>query len=244
MKTNHLDNYSNAYGTDFTYSLDNELILNWYPKRILEKVTGDSILELGLGHGYTSIIFSNSFKRHVVIDGSQEIISDFKKKYEEADKMNIIYNYFEEFETKEKFDVIVMGFILEHVDDPDLILKKYKSFLKPNGKIFIAVPNSDALNKRIGFEAGILDSMSKLSNADLLLGHQRIYNLNSLKALCTRNNYIINRVEGIFLKPITTQQIKDLKMSDEIIQAMLKVGIDYPELCVAMLMEVTLEENS
>ncbi|MEQ6854594.1 class I SAM-dependent methyltransferase [Lysinibacillus capsici] len=243
MKKNYLDDYSEAYSDSFAYSLDNELMLNWYPKRVLNHVTGESILELGLGHGYTSVIFSKSFKKHVVVDGSLEIISDFLQKHKEAESMNIVHSYFEEFETDEKFDVIVMGFILEHVENPDLILEKYKKMLKPNGTVYIAVPNSDALNKRFGYEAGLINNMSELTEADLQLGHKRIYNLEKLKDVCIRNGYCIKHVEGIFLKPITTQQIKDLELSKEILNSMLKVGINYPELCAAILVGICLENK-
>ncbi len=32
-----LDGYVDAYRPEFTYALDNDLILNWYPHRIVEK---------------------------------------------------------------------------------------------------------------------------------------------------------------------------------------------------------------
>ncbi|WP_230199364.1 class I SAM-dependent methyltransferase [Bacillus ndiopicus] len=242
MRTNNMDlnKFSQAYDNDFPYALDNELILNWYPKRVIEKTSmGKSLLELGIGHGYTSISFSKHFSRHVVIDGSEEIISKFKQNHDTS-QIEIIYSYFEDFETTEKFDVIVMGFILEHVDNPDMILNKFKEFLKPNGKVFIAVPNSDCLNKRIGLEAGLISDMKELTTADLALGHQRIYDVDSLKNLCVKCGFIIKSIEGVFLKPITTSQIKELKLSEEILNAMLVVGVNYPELSAAILMEISL----
>ncbi|WP_274309203.1 class I SAM-dependent methyltransferase [Solibacillus daqui] len=234
---NVLDSFSKAYEDDFAYALDNELMLNWYPKRIIEKVSGGSLLELGIGHGYTSILFSENFNHHVVVDGSEEIISNFKKN-NDVGQIEIIHSYFEDFHTDEKFDVIVMGFILEHVDNPDLILEKYRHYLKPNGTIYIAVPNSDCLNKRIGLEAGLIDNMKNLTEADLALGHQRIFDVDSLKDLCVKNGFKVNNIEGIFLKPITTQQIKSLELSKEILNAMLTVGVNYPELCASILMEI------
>ncbi|MGT2489668.1 class I SAM-dependent methyltransferase [Cupriavidus basilensis] len=38
----------------------------------------------------------------------------------------LVEGYFEDFDTDERFDVIVMGFILEHVDDPGLLLARYR----------------------------------------------------------------------------------------------------------------------
>ena len=50
--------------------------------------------------------------------------------------------------------------------------------------------------------------------------------------------YKISTIEGIFLKPITTDQITKLNLGLEVLQGMLKVGVDYPELCNAILMEL------
>ena len=45
--------------------------------------------------------------------------------------------------------MIVMGFILEHVDSPvQEIISRYKSYLSPGGKMFLAVPNAEVLNRR------------------------------------------------------------------------------------------------
>lgn len=239
---NELDNYVDAYKDSFNYALDNELMLNWYPERILKLARGNSLLELGLGHGYTSLKFSESFSRHLLIEGSEKIIDQFNEKHRNH-KIEIIQSYFEAFDTTEKFDVIVMGFILEHVDDPEIILRRFRRFLSPNGSIFITVPNSEALNKRFGFEAGLIENMSMLSKADLDLGHKRLFTVKSLETLVRNQGYSIKETEGIFLKPVTTQQIINLNLSKEILEAMLKVGVNYPELCVAILMQIEAYEQ-
>ena len=62
-----LDRCVTAYQEQFAYSLDNRLMLNWYPHRVLRLSSGDSMLEFGLGHGYTAECFSQRFDRYVVI---------------------------------------------------------------------------------------------------------------------------------------------------------------------------------
>ena len=234
---NSLDDHINAYHDEFKYSIDNKLILNWYPERITEKMNNGSLLELGIGHGYTVNKFYNMVDSYKIIEGSQKVINFFKKRYA-FPKLDIVKCFFENFDTNEKFDNIVMGFILEHVDAPDFIITKYKKFLAKNGKLFIAVPNSDALNRRIGFEAGLLDDLKHLSKADKLLGHKRYFNLSKLEKLVENSGMRVVSTEGIFLKPITTDQIRTLGFDDNILKAFFKVGINYPELCVAILMEL------
>ena len=52
----------------------------------------------------------------------------------------------------------------------------------------------------------------------------------------------VRKIEGILLKPITTQQMLDLNLGEPILQAMLKVGVDYPELCNSLLIQANYPE--
>lgn len=241
---NKLDTHVAAYKGGNTYDFDNEIILTWYPQRILMNSKGAiSILELGLGHGITANIFSGRFDRHVALEGSPAVIQNFKDNFPGCDAQ-IIETYFEEFHTEEKFDVIVMGFILEHVDDPSGIIKLYKNFLSPGGKFFLAVPNAEALNRRLGHIAGMLDDMSSLSENDLLQGHKRYYTVASLNAEVNRAGFKIDWMEGLYLKPFTTSQIISLNMDGKIISALCEVGVDYPELSCGILAQISLIENA
>jgi SAM-dependent methyltransferase len=231
----HLDSMTHAYDEHFV--LDNELMLNWYPHRVMMMSRGSSLLELGLGHGRSTSLFARHFTRYQVIEGSSEMIQRFRSRFGATD-VDIVQGYFEDFDTNERFDNIGMGFILEHVDDPGVILRRYRSFLKPDGSVFIAVPNRESLHRRFGHAAGLLPDLEVLSKADLDFGHQRYFSLTTLTQLVTQEGYEVLKAEGLFLKPITTGQITTLGLSPEILQAMLKVGVDYPELSNAILMQV------
>ena len=62
-----LDLHAIAYEGQNFYDYDNTLMLNWYPQRIIYLTQGrKSILELGIGHGFATKIFSKHFHRHVV----------------------------------------------------------------------------------------------------------------------------------------------------------------------------------
>lgn len=236
---NKLDVHVAAYQGENLYDFDNEILLTWYPQRIIINSKGaDSILELGLGHGFTTNIFTANFDRHVVLEGSPAVIENFKEKFPECDA-EIIETYFEEFSTEEKFDVIVMGFILEHVDDPFVIISRFKNFLSPCGKIFLAVPNAEVLNRRLGHLAGMLEDIEMLSENDLLLGHKRYYTVSSLSAEIDRAGYKIDKMEGIYLKPFTTSQIISLNLDEKIIHALCETGVDYPELSCGILAQIS-----
>lgn len=233
----HLDSYVAAYGKEFGYAFDNNIILNWYAERIVALCPdGSRLLELGIGHGYTTNNFSQHFSRHVVIDGSKSVIERFRNQYPNCNA-TVIHSYFENFESEERFDVIVMGFILEHVSNPLAILERFKQFLSPGGRCFVAVPNGESLHRRLGHAAGLLDDLMALGRGDRELGHERLYSLSSISSELERAGYSVTRKEGIFLKPLTTSQLESLHLDQKIIEAMCKIGIDYPELSCALLFE-------
>jgi 2-polyprenyl-3-methyl-5-hydroxy-6-metoxy-1,4-benzoquinol methylase len=237
--SNNLDTHVDAYKGGNLYDFDNEILLTWYPQRVL-KYAGlrGSLLELGLGHGLTTEIFASHFKQHVVLEGSPAVIRHFNEKHSEC-HAEIVQTYFEEYSTDRKFDVIVMGFILEHVDDPLQILRQFRQFLAPGGKIFLAVPNAEVMNRSLGHLAGMLADMSALSENDHLLGHKRYYTVASLTNEVTQAGYRVDRLEGIYLKPFTTRQIVSLQLDRRVITALCDLGVNYPELSCGILAELS-----
>lgn len=235
---NALDDHVRAYQGENIYDFDNLIQLKWYPERIAQFSSGTaSLLELGLGHGITADAFGRHFKRHVVIDASPAVIENFRQRFPES-KAEIVESYFESFETDERFDVIVFGYILEHVDDPVLILKHFRQFLAQGGRMFVAVPNAEVLNRRLGHLAGMLPDMQVLSEHDLLLGHKRYYTVETLRKDVEESGYEIKRLEGIYLKPLTTRQMISLDLDERIIQALCQAAIEYPELSCGILAEL------
>jgi SAM-dependent methyltransferase len=236
--TNALDKHVKAYEGHNPYDFDNDLLLNWYPRRIVSLAPGaKSILELGLGHGFTTDIFSRHFSKHVVIEGSPAVIDNFKGRFPDC-RAQIIESYFEAFSTNDTFDVIVLGFVLEHVEEPAEIMARYKNFLAPDGRMFIAVPNAEVLNRRLGHLAGLLPDVTTLSEHDVLLGHKRYYTVASLTDAVTGAGYEMERLEGIYLKPFTTQQMVSLNFDRRILDALCEVGVDYPELSCGLLAQL------
>lgn len=236
---NDLDAVSSEYRPNAATAIENDLILNWYPKRMVERFGHcGSLLELGIGHGFTAGIFNAACDRHVLIEGSQVVIDQFRASHP-GFKADLIFDYFEEFDTDERFDVIVMGFILEHVESPAYLLDRFRKFLKPGGRLYIAVPNAKSMNRRLGVELGMIGDIYDLNANDHALGHRRQYCLDSLKAELMQHGYTVTHQEGIYLKPLPLGVLKTLPDFEANLQAMLRIGIEFPELCVGLLLEAS-----
>jgi SAM-dependent methyltransferase len=235
--TRNLDLEASEYSPAGATYTENDLMLNWYPQRITSRLAPhSSILELGLGHGFTAAHFNVFARRHVILDGSPLVIAQYKQRHPDSTS-EIIETFFEQFETAERFDAIVMGFVLEHVDDPVAVLSRFRQFLEPEGSLYVAVPNAKSLNRRLGLELGLIDDIYSLNANDRALGHLRQYCVDSLRAQVEGCGYRIGHVEGIYLKPLPLKVLLGLENPEANMQAMLRVGVDFPELCVAILMQ-------
>ncbi|WP_252273079.1 class I SAM-dependent methyltransferase [Pseudomonas subflava] len=234
-----LNEVTSQYKPGAVTSRENELILNWYPPRILrrlEALSPSSLLELGLGHGYTTALFNRHFQRHVVLEGSSVVIDLFRENYPGLN-IELVEGYFEHFDSQEQFDVVMMGFILEHVDDPGLILRRFRHNLRPGGRLYVAVPNAKSLNRRLGLAMGKINDIYELNANDHALGHQRQFCRDTLKALLQAEGYRVSWEEGIYLKPLPLGYMQTMPEFEENLQAMCEVGVDFPDLCVGLLME-------
>lgn len=243
MKEN-LNEYQEAYHVDFQFYDENQWYLAHYAKKLCASIRENkysSVLSLGIGHQVVSehILneLNNTLTSYTILEGSEDIINAFKYDEKYKDKISLIHTYFEDFTSDKKYDIIEMGFILEHVDSPELILNKFKSFLNPGGTLFVAVPNARSLHRLIGYEAKMLDNMYKLSPADHQLGHKRYFDLDMLTKMVLDAGYKIKATTGLMLKPVTGSQIKQLGWDKQVIDALFIIGEKYPEIANCMLIE-------
>lgn len=250
MKKAGLDVFKESYNKDFKFYDENILMLSWYGQRVLSTLREKKIktmISLGIGHKIVSkkIIeeFGPQLEKYLLLEGSREIIDGFGKEIRLPSNVSIIHSLFEDFKIHEKFDAIEMGFVLEHVDDPLSVMKQYANFLRPNGTIFIAVPNAKSLHRIIGFKAGMLDNIYSLSRYDRDLGHKRYFDLESLTEIILQSDLKVEKVEGIFLKPFSTVQLKSLNLSSEILNALCNIGVEYPEISNAIYLEANFDHK-
>ena len=128
----------------------NPVRLDYIKKSILKKLKKRDdtylknvrILDIGCGGGLLCEPLTRLGAKVVGIDASNKNIKIAKI---HAKKSGLKINYYcttpENFNYKEKFDVVLNMEIVEHVEDVNLFLKESSKFLKKNGIMFIATLN-------------------------------------------------------------------------------------------------------
>ena len=153
----------------------------------------------------------------------------------------MVHAYFEDYAPPSPVDAVEMGFVLEHVADPERLVRRYAGFLAPGGLVAIAVPNARSLHRLVGQRAGLLDDLYRLSEHDLALGHRRYFDLGSLRRLVEGAGLRIGACEGILLKCLTTGQLSRLGLDARVLEAFCEIGADYPDIANAIYLEASRE---
>lgn len=135
-----------------------------------------SILEMGPAEGVMTDLLCDDFDDYTIVEGAQRFVDMIKAKHS-----NIICHcsLFETFSPKRLFDNILLGHVLEHVEDPVGILLMCKKWLSDKGRILAAVPNSESIHRLAAVEMGLLSKTDELNERDICHGHRRVYNWNS-----------------------------------------------------------------
>lgn len=200
-------------------------------------LTKDSIVaELGCDEGFVTQKVAPMVKELDVIDGSQIFLEKMlgKIKKEGISNVNAVYSLFEEIKGEKKYDFVFATYILEHVLNPVTVLKKVSNILKDNGLLFIVVPNSNALSRKLALNMDILNSLKELTENDLRHGHRRVYDMVTLKRDINSAGFETISQGGLMLKILADFQMDKLIeleiLNDTQIEGLYKLGLEYPDL--------------
>ena len=134
-------------GVEYNEMKSGKIAIGYNRRKLIKKNVraSDRVLEIGSGNGlvglflkknfdvqYTGIEIDHETSKKAIAFGLNVINSDYK----------VIQNL------SEKFDVIMMWEVLEHIQDLDFCLKLLKKSLSENGRIILSVPNYD---KRLNY---------------------------------------------------------------------------------------------
>lgn len=204
---NKLEIYAEKYVNPDDGMKVDERLLEILSSRVMKYVKGPKVLEMGVGAGtYTNKII-DKFGISYVVDGSNKLLEKQKSIYKND---LVIYNsYFEEFKSDLKFDTILATNVLEHVDDPVLVLKNMKNCLNEDGEILIIVPNANSLHRNYGKTLNIIKDLTQLGESDFKIGHKRVYTAELLEQHIKDAGLKVKSKLPTFIKLLSNSQMNN-----------------------------------
>jgi len=205
---------------------------NWasikYSFKVAERhLVGDSILEMGPAEGVMTELLAATGKKLTLVEGSGLFCDALRRRFPQA---NTVHALFEEFQPNELFDNIILGHVLEHVEDPVDILSRAKRWLKPGmGRIFGAVPNARSLHRQAAVIMGLLHQEDALNELDIHHGHRRVFNPESFRNTFSQAGLNIEIFGGYWMKPVSNAQI-EASWTPEMLEAFMVLGERYSDI--------------
>jgi SAM-dependent methyltransferase len=118
----------------------------WYRRHlavyewISARVGGMRVLDMACGEGYGSEVLARSAASVVGVDGNPEAFEHARLRYSRPG-LSFERGLVETFGTPRDFDAVVFLQTIEHVQDPEAVLRHFQSLLRPGGAAYVSTPN-------------------------------------------------------------------------------------------------------
>lgn len=182
-----------------------------YVLDFLKTIKGKRFLDVGCGDGFfmQEVKEETNFKEIIGLD-----YSGYKVKNKRTE-LNIIRTNIEtdlpRIVKDKYFDVVYLGEVIEHVFNPDSLLRVCHAKLKKSGILILSTPNLNSWYNRVLFLFGFQPLFYEVSTEDakvgfgiigrikkgnLPVGHVRIFNIKSLRDILTKEGFEILHIKG------------------------------------------------
>lgn len=218
----------------YAYSFDFDVMHPFMLRAFLPFFIPGNLLELGSFKGEFTKKLLPYFNQITCIEASNQAIEIARKTV--SKKVIFLNALFENVTLPEKYDNIIMTHVLEHVDDPIIVLKKVnKEWLSDKGRLFLVCPNANAPSRQIAVKMGLISHNTAITPAEKQHGHKTTYTLDTLERDAKKGGLKVVYRSGIFFKALANFQWDKLLQTDiinkEYLNGCYELGQQYPDLC-------------
>ena len=229
-----LNDSGNSEGEKYAYSFDYDVMHPYMIRSFKPFLKTGSLLELGSFKGDFTKRFLDHFSDVTCVEASDIAIEEAKTKL--SDKVTFVNSAFEKAKLPRRYDNIVLTHVLEHLDDPVLVLKRINNeWLEEGGRFFLVCPNANAPSRQIAVKMGLISHNAAVTLAEAEHGHRCTYTLDTLERDAVAAGLNVVYRTGIFFKSLANFQWDRLLQTDiiseEYLEGCYKLGQQYPDLC-------------
>jgi len=224
------DTSDHKYAYDFDFDVMHPYMIKSFEPFFNE----GSLLELGSFKGAFTIRLLPYFDDVTCVEASDVAIEEARKKL--GGKVKFVNSPFEKATLPKRYNNIVLTHVLEHLDNPVLVLKRINDeWLAESGRFFLVCPNANAPSRQIAVKMGLIPHNAAVTPAEAEHGHRRTYTLDTLERDAVEAGLRVVHRSGIFFKALANFQwdrlLKTDIVSKEYLEGCYKLGQQHPDLC-------------
>lgn len=193
-------------------------------------------LEIGCSDGQMTEMLVQRLDRLVVVEATECFLDEVRSR--NLGKVTLHHSMIENFSTDERFDRIIATWILTHLVDAQLVLRRVRSLLAEGGLLFVTVPNVRVLSRQLALHMGLIDDLYVLTPNDRNHGHVRAYDRQRLNRELELAGFECIDQGGLMLKVLADYQMDELYtagiLGDQHIEGLYQLGLAYPDLTSAI----------
>jgi len=221
----------------YAYNFDFDVMHRYFIKSFEPFFRSGNVLELGSFKGDFSRRLLAYFDDVTCVEASSVALEEARSAL--GDKVTLVNALFESVVLGRRYDNIILAHVLEHLDDPNLVLRRINDeWLAEGGRLFLVCPNANAPSRQIAVKMGLITHNAAVTAAELEHGHRRTYALDTLERDALGAGLEVSHRSGIFFKALANFQWDRLLqtdiISDEYLEGCYKLGQHYPELCASI----------
>ncbi|HET6148964.1 MAG TPA: class I SAM-dependent methyltransferase [Polyangia bacterium] len=221
----------------YAYGFDFDVMHPFMIKAFEPFFNKGSLLELGSFKGDFTRRFVPYFDEITCVEASDVAVGEARQKL--GEKVTFVNPRFESVRLPKRYDNVVLSHVLEHLDDPVLVLKRInQEWLADRGRFFLVCPNANAPSRQIAVKMGLIPHNTAVTRSEAAHGHRRTYTLDTLKQDALAAGLCVVHRTRIFFKSLANFQWDRLLNTDIISQEYLdgcfKLGQQYPDLCASI----------
>lgn len=225
---------TNTNDHQYAYDFDFDVMHPFMIKSFKPFFKKGSLLELGSFKGDFTRRFLEYFDDVTCVEASEIAINEAKNKL--GSQVNFVNSLFENVTLPQKYNNVVLTHVLEHLDDPVLVLKRINDeWLAEGGRLFLVCPNANAPSRQIAVKMGLISHNAEVTPAEAEHGHRCTYALDTLERDAISAGLKVVHRSGIFFKALANFQWDLLLQTDiisrEYLDGCYKLGQQYPDLC-------------
>jgi 2-polyprenyl-3-methyl-5-hydroxy-6-metoxy-1,4-benzoquinol methylase len=221
----------------YAYAFDYDVMHPFMIRAFKPFFNKGSVLELGSYTGeFTHRLLAHSADV-TCVEASDAAVESARAKL--GERVTIVNSTFENAKLPKRYDNIIFTHVLEHLDDPVLVLKRVNDeWLADAGRLFLVCPNANAPSRQIAVKMGLISHNAAVTNAEEAHGHRRTYSLDTLERDAVGAGLRVVHRSGIFFKALANFQWDRLLQTDiisrEYLDGCYELGQQYPDLCASI----------